>query len=299
MRVRERARPALRSALAELGLASISDIARDDCGRTLKQDARSRVALVGPLRDGMNLVVKRYRPLPHLRWRTLCRSSAARREHAALHRIRRAGVPAVEPLGWYECRRGGLVSASVIVTRHIPSEDLRHAVARGDGLSPRGEPLAGIAASLAAAVRKLHDAGIFAWTLFDKNILLPVDPADPHPFYLCDTPSLRVRRDRGWGSARRHDIACMLKWWCKALAPADVATLLLSACGDRMIDRAGLREAERILARLDRMENRTLIARLSTWLSRSARRLAGGSKTRISTNPKYLRQAGTEPKRRG
>lgn len=296
MRVRERTRPPLRAALAELRLAGIADLMDHASAATLKQDARSRVALVGPLADGTSLVAKSYRPLPHLRWRTIGRPSSARREYVALRRIRRAGVPAVDPLGWCESRRCGLVASSILVTRYIPSEDLRQALARGEGRSPRGEPLADIAASMVDAVRRLHEAGIFVWTLFDKNILLPLDPADPERFYLCDTPSLRIRRSRASGSARRHDIACMLKWWCKVLAPADVASLLIRACGERSITRASLREAERILARVDRMENRTPVARLSTWLSRSVHKLFGGKRKRVSTNPKYLRGAEVGPR---
>lgn len=170
---------------------------RAAAGETLRRSARREIVRVRvaaePEHAAHDVVLKRFhtrRPLRTAFARALGRS-AARREWRALALLFRAGAAVPEPLALL---RDG--SEEVLATRFVPGAPLATALAAASARAKRA-----ILASLAAALRAAHDAGVAHGDLHAANVLVDGDR-------VAIVDWQRARR-AACERARRRDIAML------------------------------------------------------------------------------------------
>ena len=197
-------------------------------GRLLKSEPKCRI-WSGRLPDGTAAVVKMYRhrgPAGTLRGAAL--RFRAEREHAALGRLERCGVPCSRPLFW----RRGYARAhgfyEILATREIPRAAPLNARLSRAGAAPEAADFR----ALFEAVDRMHRHGVYHGALSPKNILVgPAADGPPRLFLIdmaraklfpgsirgkriarCDLLQLVVKLERhlGFGACRPFLGACGL-----------------------------------------------------------------------------------------
>jgi hypothetical protein len=195
------------------------------------------------------VVLKVYRTPPWLRWRTLLTAARAAREWSNLVRVRGAGVPCVEPLGWDERRVLGCVRESGLLTRFVPD-----APSLKDWLSGGARPRerSAMCEELGRLVRRLHDAGVLGCRMSPRNFLV----VGGRELMLLDLPAAVPFR-RGIA----HTARASIDLWDAALSPGrrrqlsapDRLRILVGYCGG---DRRSAATTWRALAGRPRAWNR-------------------------------------------
>lgn len=230
----------------------------------LKRDHIATVELIGP-GDNM-VVVKTYHNAGIRLLQTFARSSRARREHDHLRALFDEGVPCLEPIGWIERRRFGLVSESQLVTRLSPQcRSLKQALTslRSDG---HHRTRARLVAAMGSLVGDLHRRGVLWSTPMPRNVLVVGEPADAR-LAVSDTPAcIMVGRSLHGGHLASIDL------FLGAFSPSrrrDFTTTerlrwLRAYCGG---DRALLRRLWRRQNRRRRPYNELLRALAMTWFT--------------------------------
>lgn len=222
---------------------------------------RSRVARVEL--DGKRYAVKRYDyPLLYAA-RTVGRRSRARREYEALAAIAPLVRVPVRPAGWGELRKVGLAFRSLVATELLEGAvDLKAwRIAFEKGTRPAGERERLVAAlpELLRMVRRLHDAGVFAATLFEKNVLWRPAAAAGEAFSLIDLPFARKGAAPLLWARVAYDLACLDKGARGVLTRTERLRLFLVHRGHDALDA----EDRALLARIDRDRTRR---EHGTWL---------------------------------
>lgn len=119
---------------------------------------------------------KLYRVPPRRRAGTPLIRSRALREWRALWAMRQRGLPTPEPLAFAEDRSGGLLRASLLVTREVSgARDLREWLVHG---AASGAVRRRLLEAAGQAARRLHDAGFAHFRLQLRNLLAVKDRLD-------------------------------------------------------------------------------------------------------------------------
>ncbi|MGB0952745.1 MAG: lipopolysaccharide kinase InaA family protein [Planctomycetota bacterium] len=152
--------------------------------------------------DGVEVVRKTYSfPTAKDRRRSALRGTwigrnKAHREFANLQFLRRADVPAVEPLCWTaERNQLGFVQQCTLETRAYDATDLAKRMQKAGG-DPSRIPAPEVWQQIGASVWKMHEAGFWHRGLSPRNLLLDdidTDPADVSLHWLDPAKSLTWR----------------------------------------------------------------------------------------------------------
>lgn len=175
-------------------LAALVSCPADNQARTVLKDEPDTLVerLAVTTADGGHddVVVKTYR-VRGLRWlQSWWRKSRAQREHDHLAAIARAGVPCLQPLGWWAERRMPFgFRSSTLRTRFLPDSVPLKQVLRTLGRHGRdGRTRQHLATAMGRLVGGLHRAGVLWCTPMPRNVLVLGDPATAS-LAVCDTPA--------------------------------------------------------------------------------------------------------------
>jgi hypothetical protein len=231
--------------------------------------------VVGPPR---RYALKRYAAPLVFAFRSLLRTSRARREHESLTVLTGFSPAAVRPAAWAERRILGVCFRSVLVTElledAIDLKTWRLAWNRGERPAGEREKLAAGLPELARLVRRLHDAGFFAANAFHKNILWrPLEPA-ARAFSFVDLPFARKSRwPLGW-RRRLYDLACLDKDSPMALRASERLRFYLAYLGRDALepaDKARLRKLARLRAQREHATFLSATSRgVKKWFKRTS-----------------------------
>ena len=169
-------RPGFLKLLCEADLDRYQDFVDADRGETVARSRTTRTAVLtaGGGESGPRIYIKSY---SYLTWKesaraaarnTWLRPSRARREWTSLLHLLGAGVGAVEPIAYGECRRlGGLLRSCFLVTLEEPGFlPLQEIVPRSSGQDRRD-----LASALGRYTKTLHEAGFTDGNYRFRNLL--------------------------------------------------------------------------------------------------------------------------------
>jgi hypothetical protein len=146
--------------------------------------------------------------------------SRARREHDALRLLRQRGLPAPEPVGWRERRRGPALLESALLTLETP-ELVRLDLFLRDERAPALRAAALHAAGDLAA--RIHARGIGHFRLLPKNV--HVSRVRPERAWILDAPNACAWTGSVPRRVRDYDL-CTLAGPSSGLAPLEAEAVL-------------------------------------------------------------------------
>jgi len=170
--------------------------------------------------NGGAIYVKRYHyPTLKRRWRGFFRGtffgmSRARSEFRNLRQMRQLGIHAVRPIAWGERRTLHLVRSCFLITEAVPDalslaafvQTFHHRPMVRSRVRARHEVLR----SLAAEVRRMHEAGFVHQDLFWRNVLVRPLSGERFEFYVLDASLGRRIRVKAWRREKIvHDLAAL------------------------------------------------------------------------------------------
>jgi hypothetical protein len=262
----DRAPAALDALVRELMEVSAAWARLEPMGR---QGHRTRIGRVRL--DGRAFVVKMYElPLAHAA-RTFLRRSRARREFQALSQLVALLPRPVRPAAWAEQRTAGLAFRSIVATEEMEGavdlKTLREDIQKGRRSASERERLVRSLPALAAIVRRMHDAGFFAGSLYGKNVLWVATREGEDAFSVIDLPFARQRSRPLPTRDRAYDLACLDKGALGFLARAERLRFLLAYRGRKHTTR----EDRAFVAMIDHLRRRRSRQTPFTKLVSSAR----------------------------
>ncbi|MBI3725508.1 hypothetical protein HY251_16380 [bacterium] len=238
---------------------------------------RSRVAKVSL--DGRAYAVKRYEYPTLYAARTLLRRSRARREFEALALLAPLVPAPVRPAAWGERRTLGLAFRSLVATEFLEDaqdlKSLRIDFHHGRKTGEERERLVRALPELARVVRRLHEAGFFAATLFEKNVLWRRDAPPAQAFSLIDLPFAEKRAAPLDPARAAYDLACLDKGARFVLRASERLSLYLAYKGSAL-DESDRSFLARVARERARREHATFFSSFLQKAKKRAKRTAAG-----------------------